>query len=520
MPRVAYTKDGVSVFVTEDIGLPMAYSPAGSTAFGEGKSEQNTKLPDLKFNYGLSNRTSITTVNNAAGSVTTSQGMAVLSTGAAINSMVSLSSRIPAIYEPGVGLLTRFTTLFATPKAGTDQQQGMGRPSDGFFAAYHDTTFGFDIVSSGAQHVHKFVFTTGSTNTSNITITLDGDAQTVATVSGDSVFAVARAVQAAASDFAVLGDGWTVFSAGDTVEFVSFTAETRAGAFTLGAGATGVAATLSNILAGVSATVNTITQANFNRDKLDGTGPSGMTYAAGATGDDTNIDSTNLSVFAISIQHLGAGNMWIFWENPLTGEFITLHQEPQAGNSVLPSVQNPSLPTCMTIRNTTNNTDMVMKSASHAIFLEGKKGSKGVPHTGRGAQTTVTTEEMIFALHVPPVFNSTENRIISEPGLLTLTTDGTKTVTFRIYRNPILGGDPVFADIETGETAIEISSTAGITITSGTPILEFDLTKVDSKVFNIRGETDDWVQGDTFVVTAQSSSNTDPSATVTWKDFQ
>lgn len=520
MPRVGYTKNGEIVFVTEDTGLPITQTNAALTAFGELRTAELTKLVDLKFNYGLSDRTSITSINNAAGSVTTSEAMAVVSTGAATNSMTALVSRVPGIYEPGVGLLTRFTTLFATPKTGTNQQQGMGRPSDGFFIAYHDTTFGFDVVTSGAQHVHKFVFTTGSTDTSNITITLDGDAQTVATVSGDSVFAVARAVQAAASDFALLGDGWAVFSAGDTVEFVSFRAEPRAGAFTLGAGATGVVATLSNTLAGVTATVNTTTQANFNRDKLDGTGPSGMTFAAGASGGETQIDSTNLNVFAIPAQHLGAGDFGLYWENPLTGMFILVHLEPQAGNSIIPSVRNPSFPTCMVVENTTNNTDMVMKSASHALFLEGKKANRGVSHTARGAQTTITTEEMILALHVPPTFASSENRIISEPGILSLTTDGTKSVTFRVYRNPILGGSPVFVDVETGETPIQLSTTAGVTITSGTPILSFELAKVESKDFIIRGETDDWVQGDTFVVTAQSSVNTDPSTAITWKDFQ
>ena len=161
-----------------------------------------------------------------------------------------------------------------------------------------------------------------------------------------------------------------------------------------------------------------------------------------------------------------------------------------------------------------------MKSSSHAIFLEGKKANRGISHTVRAAQTAITTEEMIFALHVPPTFNSTENRIVSEPGLLTLTTDGTEAVTFRVYRNPILGGSPVFTDVETGETPIKLSSTAGVTITSGMPILTFELAKAESQPFMIKGETDDWVQGDTFVITAQSSVNTDPSAALTWKDFQ
>ena len=509
MPIVEYyDKNGKEIIVSKETPLPM---DSGNllTAFGEVVVAEKMPLVQLKFSYGLNSLQVKTQVNTSSGGVTQSDSMAVVSTGAVGTSQAAMFSRSPAIYEPGVGIIDEFTALFSTPASGSSQVAGIGGVDDGFFFSYRDLVFGVDIVSAGARHVEKFVFTTGSSNTSNITITLDGEAQTVATVSGDTVFDVARAVQAAESDFAVLGDGWDVFSAGDTVEFVSFTAEPRAGTFSLGAGATGVAATLSVDLAGATATRTTVAQADWNKDPMDGTGPSQMTLA-----------HTNLNVYAVQFQFLGAGVIRYFVEGDVSGCFILVHQVDYTNNNIVPSVRNPSLPSCLMVKNTSNTTDIIMKSGSVGIFSEGPVGNMGLPGGAGGAQTTVTTEEMVFAFHMPPVFNSIQNRIIAEPRLLSLSSDGTKDVTFKFYNNPVLAGSPVFADVNPGNSSVQSSSTAGVTIASGVSLLEFKLGKVDNRIIDMRLFGVNGIAGDTLVFTATSTNGTDVSASLTFEEFQ
>lgn len=506
MPRVAYTKDGEAVFVKEEVPLPVVTSNIIS-AFGDLIVAEEEALVQIKYSYGINAFTMKTDINDAAGSVTTSDSLAICSTGAVTNSQAALFSRVPAEYQPGVGISCKRTALFSTPQTGSVQSVGIGTASDGYFFAYNDTIFGIDVLAGGAQETVEFEITAAATGTDNITITLNGDAQTVAIVSADTVFEIARKIKADEANFALLGDGWRVFIAGDTIEFESFTADNKAGAFTYGAGTTGSAATVTTILEGIAPTTTTVAQANWNKDKMDGTGTSGMT-----------LDQTKLNVYKIQFQFLGSGVIRYFIESDTTGEFIIVHQIDYANNNIVPSVRNPTLPSRMMVRNTTNNTDIIMKSGSDGIFSEGKISKKGILGSVTGTQT-ITTEEVIFAAHMPPVFKNVQNRVIVRPVRVTLVADGTKLVTIRLYINPVINGAPIFTAVNAAISPVLVSTTSNLTVT-GTATTTSALGKAEAVTRDIDILQLEALAGDSFVVTAESANSSEVTASAVWKEFQ
>ena len=113
-----------------------------SAAFGEINTADNTPTCQVDFVYGINTQlTSNTTSNNAT--VTSVDGLAVLTTGAQVNSVATLTTRNYVKYRPGQGSKSRFTALFTTGIAGSTQIAGvMGDGVDGVGFGYNGTSFG------------------------------------------------------------------------------------------------------------------------------------------------------------------------------------------------------------------------------------------------------------------------------------------------------------------------------------------------------------------------------------------
>ena len=111
-------------------------------AFGEISTAENTPTCQVDFVYGINtNLTSNTTSNNAT--VTSSTGMAILTTGTQVNSVATLTTRNYVKYRPGQGSVSRFTALFTTGVTGSTQFAGPGGGSaDGIGFGYNGTSFG------------------------------------------------------------------------------------------------------------------------------------------------------------------------------------------------------------------------------------------------------------------------------------------------------------------------------------------------------------------------------------------
>ena len=192
------------------------------------------------------------------------------------------------------------------------------------------------------------------------------------------------------------------------------------GVFSTGAGST--ASIVRRTSTSGSVVDNSVTQANWNIDKFDGTGPSGIT-----------IDFTKTQILVIDAQWLGVGRVRVAFD--VDGIIYPAHQFLNANILTVAYTQTFNLPVRYEVRNTGASTCVTRAGyfdSANGIFLETSQATAGgtaylvccsvqsegdddlaaFPRaTGRGTSTVaVTTRRPIAAIRPKATFNSRTNR--------------------------------------------------------------------------------------------------------------
>lgn len=313
------------------------------TAFGELRSESLTPLIQLSFTYNNSPQLMKETTTGS-GTVTNADHMAVISTGAAINSSASIESIRPLKYRPGQGIAIRFAGLFSSGVAGNTQMIGGFSDTDGIGFGCNDLEFGV---------FHR-----------------------------------------------------------------------------------------------VNGTTNWIPQTSWNQDKLDGTGPSGVNI---------NFGDGKGNVFETRFQYLGFGGLLYCVENPGTTRFINVHIIAYANTSIVPSFDISSFPIGMSVTNTTNNTDITLKTVSMMGAVEGKVVYNGPQFIDTWVNSTVNkgSETLVAAWNVVTTFQGhTSKAVVYATGLTMATGSNDKVQVMRLRKGATFTS-PVWTDINTSQSVVQ-----------------------------------------------------------------
>jgi len=416
------------------------------TAFGSLSVGEDTPIVNLEFSYHIHPDLMVTRLNGGAATVDSNR--LKLSTGAGANQSAQLFSKIPVKYYAGIGVVARFTALFTPGVAGSVQIIGIGDSGDGLFFGYNGTSFGVLRKYGGNPEIRSIQVTTKSTTTENITITLDGDADaTVAVTDATATDATTTANEIAAHDYSGLGRGWKAVANGDTVNFISYNSASRTGAYSL-SGATTAVGSASQKLAGVAQVDDWIPQTAWSDDKADG------------TGDLPILDWTKGNVFAVPFQWLGYGLLPFYIEKKADGDFYLAHKIKYANTHILPSMNNPTLPLCAMVENTSNTSDIVLYSGSMGGFVQGKTPEPLVKHTEILNKTfSSTTDVPAITIHNNGVFKSKINRVRIKVLSISIEVESGKPVLIQIARSAILTG-AVFAAHDANTSVSLIDKTA------------------------------------------------------------
>ena len=463
-------------------------------AFGESLTAELTPIFQGEFSYNVNTRLWNTLANNGTASIDTNR--LKISTGAVANQSCAVLSRTPIKYHPGQGGLVRFTSIYTTGVANSTQLHGLGDPGDGYFFGYNGVDFGILRRVGGVTEIRELEITTKSTTAENITITLDGDVDaTVAVIDDTATDATATANKIAEHDFSNLGSGWEVHAEGNTVIFTSYVAKVQTGTYSL-SGATTAAGTFTQILTGVAPTDNWTTQANWNKDVMDGTGDSGMT-----------LDKTKGNVYQIKYQWLGFGRVSFYVEHGSDGEFELVHTIDYANANTTPSVFNPSLPLCIMVSNSSNTSDIVMYTSSMGGFIEGKTNGNQIHHGADGSNASVdTTEIPILTIHNKDVYQGKLNRNQIKLIFAEISSEHTKPMIFKFKFNAVLIGAS-FQDVDTGDSMVSFDTSA-TAVSGGDSQLTARLAKSDSRNLPLTDTSFFMNPGDSLTITAQTTSGT------------
>lgn len=178
-----------------------------------------------------------------------------------------------------------------------------------------------------------------------------------------------------------------------------------------------------------------VKRTSFNIDKLDGTGPSGVT-----------IDFTKRQIFLIQYQWLGVGT--VSYGFSFNGKIYLCHQVHNANSGTTTYMANPNLPVRYEIRNTGTPTGTgVMKQICASVASEGGYQIPGYDfaagNNSVGKALSNTNRTMILAIRMKNSFNSKPNR---------------RLVRLKQVDNFVLGGNAY----------IEVVHVSGITSTTAT----------------------------------------------------
>lgn len=194
-----------------------------------------------------------------------------------------------------------------------------------------------------------------------------------------------------------------------------------------------------------------ISQSSWNLDTLNGTGPSGVNI---------NFASGYGNVFQIKFQYLGFGGLTYYIENPATGKFIAVHIIQFANSSLTPSFDIPSFPLTIQSINTTNNTNVIVKTASMMAAIEGLVIYNGPQFnfSWNGTSVTSGSDTFIAAFNIKTTFASKTNKIVVYAKSSTYATgNADKAQILRLWKNSTFT-TPAWTDINTSQSCVQYLS--------------------------------------------------------------
>jgi len=473
------------------------------TAFGEQSVAEATPIFQADFSYNVNSDVWHDHSNNGAATVDSHQ--LKISTGAAANQSAEIQSRESVKYQPGQGGLVRVTGIFTTGAANSKQLIGVGDANDGFFFGYNGADFGVLRRKGGHREIRTLTITTGSSTAENITVTMDGDtdATVAVTASGDTDV---TANEIAAHDFTNLGRGWEAHSDGDgTVTFMSLDAVSHSGSYSV-SGTTAVG-TFAQDLAGLAATDTWILQTAWSHDKGNGQGELPV------------MDWTKGNIFQIRYQWLGYGLIAFWIENPSTGLPVKVHQIEYANANTSVSVNNPALPICYLVENTSNTSDIVLNSGSVGAFVEGKEYDGHAHHGAVASRAGVdTTEAPVVIIHNPLLFEGVPNRVRVKIITVSVSVDGTKNCIFRLRRDATLTG-VTYSDVEANVSVMQSDETAAAAISGGDSIFPAGLSKDGGEIMDLSTSSFFINPGETLAGTVMTvAGTTDAIVSIDWEE--
>ncbi|HEC61777.1 MAG TPA: hypothetical protein ENI27_05925 [bacterium] len=477
------------------------------TAFDELFVAELTPVVQIHSAYNINTRIMEARDNNGTSSI--ANNMFKVSTGGSANQGSSLLSRIAVKYNAGQGGLCRFTALYTTGVANSTAYAGIGTSSEGYFFGYNGATFGLLRRQGGSPEIRTLTINPGSSDAADsVTITLDGDTKAV-TLNDDSGNATLTANTIAAADYSNTGLGWKAHAMGANIVFESYNAASKTGTYEL-TDALSAAGTFARSVVGVAPTETIVAQSAWSEDVMDGSGPSGVT-----------LDQTKGNVYEIRYQWLGFGIIDSYIENPSNGKFILVHKNEYANANTIPSVDNPTLPLCLAVANTSNTSDIVLQAASMMGGIEGKDIGEGLFNAAVLETTSIgTTETPVLSLHNHTVFQSKINRVrmsLEGLGVSFEASVAKKPAVVRVRLNPTLTAAS-FSAVD-ANTSVARKDTSATAVSGGTLLFAQSIAEGAPLAIDLSKKTADLAPGETITVSLEASNGTiDPDVTLAWKD--
>lgn len=204
-----------------------------------------------------------------------------------------------------------------------------------------------------------------------------------------------------------------------------------------------------------------VTQANFNGDKLDGTGASGVT-----------LDLTKFNIFIIDFIWLGGGP--VHFGVLINGQIIYAHTFTFANSLASVFMSNPNLPVRYEIENKGTGGASSLECICSTVQSLGGFEINGIARTVSRGTTALTTnnDSNLYPL-VSIRLKTTHFSNTIYPASLSFICNSTADFYWAIVLNPTIAtGSLTFVDVTNSAIQADVTTTNATTITGGTILYE------------------------------------------------
>ncbi len=209
------------------------------------------------------------------------------------------------------------------------------------------------------------------------------------------------------------------------------------------------------ILSGTSLGNTTVTQSNWNLDKLDGTGSSGITF-----------DVSKIQILILDLQALYSGRVRIGFD--IGGNIVYCHQFLNANISASPYIQSANLPirVGMTCTGTVSTT---MNFICSSVSSEGGKDNLPTYTFSTGASVTAGNGVDTYVMSLQPrtTFNSITNRVKFALDDIDFSVTGANNVLWKLCIGQALTGTS-YTNVNATYSAFNIDTAGAL---SGSPVI-------------------------------------------------
>jgi hypothetical protein len=440
----------VSVPVTSEGHLETAiHSPI--LPFGSVHTENIIPVFQTDAVYSL-NPLQIESGSTFSGTTSVLDSKFVCTTGTTIYSQAYIQSRKRLRYRPGQGIVGRFAGFFSHGVTNSYQLAGFGHSEDGVYFGYSGSSFGIFYTSHGKREIQKLNITTPSTTAENVTVVLNGFSSSVAVTNNNNIYRTAYELS--------LGrySGWKVYPESSSVVFVSDAVGNKAGSFSFIAST--AVGNFSEILAGTSSTELFISQSDWNGDKMDGNGNSGI-----------RLNPQRGNVYQMGIQYLGFGAITFQIESAFEGnnpDWISVHTLEIPNQRELPSFGNPSFPFTMAVYSAGSTSNLSASISSFAGFIEGKIKLHGNRYSYSNTISTAgpTNYQALFTIYNRRSFKGRSNQSVINILDVSVALKHNQPGSFFLIRNGTLSGNVDFEQYDDFSNSMIDTSATTVSITS------------------------------------------------------
>lgn len=223
----------------------------------------------------------------------------------------------------------------------------------------------------------------------------------------------------------------------------------------------------------------------------------------------SDLDTTKGNVYEIVYQWLGFGMIKFNLEDSASGNFVPCHEIEYANLNTDTSIRNPTLPIFAYVENTSNNTNVVLRTPSAMGFVQGFIDVSEIHpldlHRAFVSIRTVSTtnETPILVVRAETTFQGIANRVRSKLMLLSAAVEGTKPVVLRLYKNSTTSGGS-FSNYNASTSTLS-SNTSPTSFSGGRLINSFQLAKTEGRTVSFDNVDMKIGAGDVFLITSQST---------------